>query len=168
MATPRYLTVAGFRERLESGGGPDPSADQSIPTHWTNEQLGAFIVDAESELESRVRSRYTVPLPVDPVPPVVMNLVTAIAAYHAMLAMRKNRDFEGELDPYLLRYRWATDLLDRIADGRADIPGAGDGFPAEVFDPMPGRLFGPEHFGIGRPGAEGAERRTTTHWPYSR
>lgn len=146
----RYVSVAAFRERLESGGGPNPSEDQSIPTHWDNDQLAVFLRDAESEVETRVRSRYAVPLPADPPEPVVVNLVVAIAAYHAMLAMRRNADFESDQDPYLLRYRWATDLLDRIARGEAQIPGASDGFTATVFDPMPGRMFTADHFGVGQ------------------
>ena len=160
----RYVSVSGFRERLENGGGPDPSQDQSIPTHWSNDQLATFLGDAESEVETRVRARYQVPLPADPPEPVLVNLVVAIAAYHAMLAMRRNSDFESEQDPYLLRYRWATDLLDRIARGEAEIPGAGGGFTAQAFDPRPGALFTADHFGVRDPA--GPDRITDIRRPY--
>lgn len=152
----RYVTAAGFRSRLEAGGGTSPSQDQAIPAHFTDDQLSVFLTDAESELETRVRSRYEVPLPNDPAAPIVVQLVTAVAAYHAVLAMRKHADIT-DMDPYYLRYQWALGLMTKIAKGEADIPGASDGFGAEVFDAYPDRLFSASDFGVG---GVGPDRRT--------
>lgn len=150
----RYVDAAGFRSLLEAGGGADPSEDQSIPASWDDAQLAVFLASAESELETRVRTRYAVPLPADPPAPIVEQLVVALASYHAMLAMRRGKDFESEQDPYLLRYQWAVRLLDAVAKGTADIPGASEGFDSEVFSAYEGRMFAPSDFGLPAGGAE--------------
>lgn len=161
MAGLRYVTVSEFRTRLEQGGGPDQSTDVEIPTSWADADLVPFLADAEAEVDTRLRPRYRVPLTHEPPDPLVVQIVVALAAYHAMLAMRKNTDFEGELDPYLLRRKWAEDLLTKLAQGTAalpDPPGAATG-GAQAYDAFgpPGRLFTPEHFGVGM----GASQRVT-------
>lgn len=152
MAELRYVSAAEFRTRLEQGGGAQ-SQDVEIPTSWADTDLVPFLADAEAEVDTRLRPRYRVPLTHTPPDPLVVQLVVALAAYHAMLAMRKNADFEGELDPYLLRRKWADDLLDKLAKGEAALPDAPGATPggAQVFDAYgpSGRLFTPDHFGVG-------------------
>lgn len=163
----RYTTPADFRGRLEEGGGAQPSTDPALPTHWDDAAITRFLEDAESEVEARLRRRYAMPLAV-PAPPMVVKIIVALAAYQAMLSLRKSKDFESELDPYFLRYQWADGMLTKLGKGEADLPPVDgeddDGFASEVYSAYRGRMFTPATFGLGDPGVS----RITGHYPYRR
>ena len=98
---------------------------------------------ASSEADSYLARRYAVPVAA-PVPPVLVAAVCDIARY------RLTGGPASESDPILARYLQAVKWLERIADGKADLPGQslpGEGSAAgvafstgrRVFDRRPGR-----------------------------
>ncbi|OLN30442.1 Mu-like prophage protein GP36 [Desulfovibrio sp. DV] len=102
----------------------------------------AALTRASSEADSYLARRYAVP--VSPVPPVLTAAVCDIARY------RLTGGPASETDPILERYRQAIKWLERVADGKADLPGlslpgqgstAGVAFSTgrRVFDRRPAR-----------------------------
>lgn len=85
-----------------------------------NEVLDKAIVDAQSEIDSRLTARYTVPF--SPVPSIVNAICQDIAAYLADLTFRQNRDHQSELSPVYLRYQRSMALLVALQTGETRIP----------------------------------------------
>lgn len=76
----------------------------------------AALVRAASEADSYLSRRY--PVPVGPtVPPALVAAVCDIARY------RLTGGPASETDPILERYRQAVKWLERVAEGKADLPG---------------------------------------------
>ncbi len=77
---------------------------------------GEALARASSEADSYLARRYAVPIAA-PVPPVLVAAVCDIARY------RLTGGPASETDPILERYRQAVKWLERVADGKADLPG---------------------------------------------
>lgn len=84
-------------------------------------QIELMIVAAQATIDQRLARRYAVPF-ADPVSASVNALAVAVAAYHSDLIHRQSVDQE-RADPVALRYRWAMQMIDRIANGEDDLPG---------------------------------------------
>ncbi|QAZ67035.1 gp436 family protein [Solidesulfovibrio carbinolicus] len=78
--------------------------------------VDAALLRASSEADSYLARRYPVPI-ASPVPPVLVAAVCDIARY------RLTGGPASETDPILERYRQAIKWLERVADGKADLPG---------------------------------------------
>ena len=78
--------------------------------------VAASLVRASSEADSYLARRYPVPVAA-PVPPVLVAAVCDIARY------RLTGGPASETDPILERYRQTIKWLERVADGKADLPG---------------------------------------------
>lgn len=96
-----------------------------------DESIDKAILDAESEINSRLALKYTVPF--SPVPTLVNSIAQDIAAYLCDLNFRENRDYASELSPIYLRYKRAQEMLGRLQTGEAIIPPEG-GDPEEPPD----------------------------------
>jgi phage gp36-like protein len=116
MATPPYTDIPRVRSAVTraadtagtAGGVAEATLEQAIRT-------------AQSTIDSRLGNLYVVPF--NPVPPLIRDIATALAAYDADLTFREVRDYSSELNPVLLRYKWASGLLTDIAKGTATLPG---------------------------------------------
>lgn len=155
-----YLSVPQLQAVLSHDGQHTGTAASLSPT-----VLAERIDAGQGEVDGRLAAAgYTVPFDDAGVPPLVRDLVGAVAAYLADLTYRRGKAPSGELDPVLQRYRWATGLLDKIGAGTALVPGvpapgggsATDERGVEVvaaIDTYDGRLFGTDILDIGpRPG----------------
>lgn len=125
MATPPYTNVVRVRSALTrsadtagtAGGIEESTLEQAIRT-------------AQNTIDSRLGNLFVVPF--NPVPEMIIDIATALAAYDADLTYREVRDYQSDLNPVLLRYKWATELLISIAKGDSTLPGY------EPPDPDPG------------------------------
>lgn len=85
------------------------------------------IRDAQTEVDGRLRGRYSVPFGSWPgCPELIHNVVVDTAAYLATLTYRRGKDLTPN-DPIVLRYNRARDLLKCIANGDVDLDTGGDG-----------------------------------------
>lgn len=95
------------------------------------------LLRAASEADSYLARRYPVPI-ASPVPPVLVAAVCDIARY------RLTGGPASETDPILARYRQVIKWLERVADGKADLPGQslpGEGSTAGVAFSTGRRVF---------------------------
>lgn len=113
---PSYASPDYLQEILARSWGV--TGDTAASLH--EEVLKNAIEEAEFEIDSRLRGRYTVPF--DPVPGLIKVIATAIAAYSADLTFREVRDYSSELNPVLLRYDRAKMMLKSLASGESDLP----------------------------------------------
>lgn len=114
-----YLTVEKLRVALNPNDTDPARTAASLPGTW----LERCITDAETEIDARLGTRYTVPF--DPVPDLVVRLVTDFAVYTATLYWRETVDLE-ERDPVQLRYQAAKTLLNDVVSGKAEVPGVSE------------------------------------------
>lgn len=116
-------------------------------------EMAAVITSAQTEVDSKLAARYTVPFPDGQVPRLVAEVVRDIAAYLADLRFRQGKDYESERDPVLLRHKRAQELLAEIVAGRVDLPvPPGSQTTSGVMrprNPYRGRLFTMGDFGLG-------------------
>jgi len=110
-ATPTQVRAVLARDSTVPGGTAAELGDAPIQ---------AAIDLAQADIDARLTARYTVPW-APPVPPIVVSLTVAIAAYHADLTHRQGQEVPAT-DPVVLRYKWAIDFLLLLASGVADIP----------------------------------------------
>lgn len=87
-------------------------------------ELQATIDRVQSRIDMFLTRRYSVPL-ADPVPEVVEDIATTIAAYDATLSYYKSTDISDQ-DPVIRRYRDARGMLGQLGTGLLvlDLPGA--------------------------------------------
>lgn len=142
-----YSTVEEVRSLLV-GVDNSPATDYDLTANQlTDAQIELDIADADSEIDTALAERYTVPFPT-PIPALINSLSINIAAYLADLRFRGGKEYASELSPYYLRYQRARTMLDAFAQGQGTIPGGelpeiGDG--SLVFNPYDGNLFRTKH-----------------------
>ena len=119
-----YSSLTDLEKRLEPetlAALADDDKDGAADTDVVN----AAIDDADSEIDSYLRVRYTLPL--SSTPDVIKSLSCAIAIYNLFLRRRETVSEEHQK-----RYEWAVSLLEKIAEGKIDIGGAPDVFEHDV------------------------------------
>ena len=110
-ATPDKVRNSLARIYIEQGG-TGGALDDPV--------LVDFCAEADAEVDGRLRARYTVPL--DPAPLLIQRIAVSIACYLADLTFREVRDYQSQLNPVLLRYQRAQDLLGKLVSGELDLP----------------------------------------------
>lgn len=142
---------------VRSAVARDIRSTSQTAAEMSNAQLTANIDNAQAEVDSKLRNRYTIPF--DPCPAMVKWIVVDIAAYLSTVNYRQEQDDLSPTDPVALRYARALALLKCVQDGDADLDdgdgggsaddGGGFGVPVQ---PSGGRLFHECNFGLGWPG----------------
>jgi phage gp36-like protein len=87
----------------------------------SDEQINDNIAEADREIDGKLSSVFATPF--NPVPELIANLSRDIAAYLSDLAFREVRDYQSSLNPVVLRYQRAQDMLKALMNGSMDIPG---------------------------------------------
>lgn len=139
----------------------DDTADSGTAASLDVDRLTQAIVDAETEVDGKLKVRYTTPFS-DPVPEMVAQITRDIAAYLADLTFRQGRDFSSDLDPVYLRYKRAQDNLKGLVDGTFTLEpvGATSALTGAVFNPYDGKLFEMSDFGL----VFGVPQRRISDW----
>lgn len=114
-----YVTVDEVRRAVTRSSSRQANTTGSLP----DDQITDAIDNAQSEVDARLRGRYSVPF--SPVPALVHSTTLDIAAYLATLNYRQEKELPDG-DPVVRRYQRACALLKDIAAGNADLD-AGDG-----------------------------------------
>lgn len=102
------------RDRVRHVLAPDGILDGTAAS-LGDPEIDEGIARVESRVDTYLRRFYTVPL-VEPVPAIVRDLTTDLAAYDLTLAYYKSTDISDQ-DPVVRRYRDARDLLNSLASG---------------------------------------------------
>src|SRR5688500_4571406 len=123
---PPYTDVARVRALLARHVDSRPGTAGSIE----ESELELAIRAARTTIDAKLGVAYSVPF--NPIPALIRDIATALAAWDADLTFREVRDYSSELNPVLLRYKWATDMLADLASGKAVLP------DYEPPDPDPG------------------------------
>lgn len=140
-----YSTAAEVRLLLV-GVDDSPATDYDLTADKLSDaQIEADIADADSEIDTALGDRYTVPFPT-PIPSLVNSLSINIAAYLADLRFRGGKEHGSELSPFYLRYQRARNILNSLVEGTATIPGEdiADEFGV-VINPYEGTMFNTKH-----------------------
>lgn len=116
MTAPLYAEAANVQELVSRTVASRPGTAGSLST----EQIEEAIRTAGTKIDSRLGSLFAVPF--SPVPALIVEIATALAAYDIDLTFREVRDYSSELNPVLLRYKEAAQLLDLLAAGKAILP----------------------------------------------
>lgn len=127
MAVP-YTTRDRVREVLARAGTPDPGTAASL----SDERVDDAILAASGRIDAHLSRLYSVPFAANAIPGLVADIATAFAAYDLDMTFREVRDYSSELNPVILRYRQAADLLRDLREGTATLP---DYTPPEGEDP---------------------------------
>jgi len=109
---------AAISRTLESRPGTAASVEETT--------LLTAINSAQTTIDARLGVLFSTPF--EPVPQLITDIATALAAWDADLTFREVRDYASELNPVLLRYKWADGMLTALSKGQATIPG---------YDPVP-------------------------------
>lgn len=139
--TPPYTDVARVRAQVSR----DPSATNGTAGSLDDGTILLEIDAARSLIDSRLGAVYAVPF--NPVPRVIQDIATALAAFNSDLTFREVRDYQSELNPVYLRYRNAMELLGQLQKGLATLP---DYVPPDP-DPGPGDAPGGDVVGVINP-----------------
>lgn len=112
----------------------------------SDEEINATIARVDGRIDMFLTRRYSVPL-VGPVPEVIEDIATTIAAYDLTLSYYKSTDITDQ-DPVIRRYRDARGMLGQLSTGLLvlDLPGADTTIddPVVINPPSPPeRLPGP-------------------------
>lgn len=126
MTAPLYAEVTDVQELVSRTAASRPGTAGSLST----EQIEEAIRTAGTKIDSRLGTLFVVPFA--PVPALIVEIATALAAYDIDLTFREIRDYASELHPVLLRYKEASELLNLLAAGKAILP------DYEPPDPDPG------------------------------
>lgn len=86
-------------------------------------QIDDQISEADQEIDGRLIGAYKIPFAA-PVPVIITSISRDIAAYLCDLIFREVRDYQGEQNPVVLRYKRAQTLLGQIVKGEIDLPAA--------------------------------------------
>ena len=129
-----YSTVPAVRQVL--AGFIDPATNGEDPDHTpallTDAQIEYEISNADGHIDAILRRRFVLPLP-EPVPTVIKNLSTDMAAALCDMVFRGSREYASEFSPARLRYERAAEILMHIANGDYPLYNSGEG-PATVGD----------------------------------
>lgn len=98
----------------------DPNQDEGTGSSLPVPTIEDAIDEADREIDGKLRSIYTVPF--NPVPALVSRISRDIAAYLSDLTFREVRDYQSDLNPILLRYKRAQDMLKLLVSGEMDLP----------------------------------------------
>jgi phage gp36-like protein len=137
-----YVSPAELRASLAR----DPQHPEGTAADLGDPHLQWAIDAAQGQVDSRLQVRYPTPFG-EPVPPLVKSITTAIAGYLADLGYRQSVDSNSQ-DPVAKRYQWAIDMLSRLVNGSASLPGVATSVGAFPVNPYEGELFGLEHFDL--------------------
>jgi len=140
----QYTTREEVREILRQ-----TDATTGTAADLEDDKLDLAITDASAEVDGYLSARYTVPF-TPTYPPLVVSITRAIAAYLADLNYRQNVDYDTPLDPVYLRYQRAKDTLEKLSDGRMQLPDVDDGEPPTAeglyINPYSGTMFTMDDF----------------------
>lgn len=120
----QYCILDDVRDVLTRDASLTAPEDQNNGSTLDEENIAAAIADAQSEIDARLATRYTVPFA--PVPDLIKRITIAIAAYLADLNFRETRDMESEFNPVYQRWQRAVTLLGQLSTGEAVIPPEGE------------------------------------------
>lgn len=137
-----YVTPAELRTSLAR----DPQHPEGTAADLGDDHLQWAIDAAQSQVDSRLQLRYSTPFG-EPVPPLVRAITTAIAGYLADLGYRQSVDSNSQ-DPVAKRYQWAIDMLSRLVNGSASLPGVSTSVGTFPVNPYEGELFGLGEFDL--------------------
>jgi len=149
-----YALPAGLRVALAR----DPQHPEGTAAELSDAALQQSIDAAQGQVDARLDGRYSVPF--EPVPPLITAITLAIAAYLADLGYRQSVD-SSTTDPVSKRYQWAVDLLSRLVNGSANIPGVHPSVGMYAVPRYEGQLFDLEAFGLG---VEGSDLYPPSRW----
>jgi phage gp36-like protein len=113
---PPYADRDKVREIISRSAPSRPGTAASL----SDAQVDEAILAAGRKIDARLATLYSVPF--DPVPQLVSDIATAFAVYDLDLTFREVRDYGSELNPVLLRFKNASDLLEMLAVGKATLP----------------------------------------------
>jgi phage gp36-like protein len=120
---------------------PDPARPAGTAAELPDETLQRRIATAANAVDAVLAARgHTTPLTT--APPLVKDVVVAVAAFLADLTYRKGKAHASRMDPVVARYDWAQGLLKAWADGTQAIPGEPD-LPAAAGDVAVGEPINP-------------------------
>lgn len=111
-----YSTFEQVREVVAR----DPSQDEGTGASLADTTIMGYIAEADQEIDARLSSIYSTPF--NPVPPLISQISRDIAAYLSDMTFREVRDYTSDLNPVLLRYKRAQDLLKLLVSGEMDLP----------------------------------------------
>lgn len=117
MAPVPYTTPEKVRTLVSRQTDSRPGTGASI----SESQLVEAISAAQQKIDSVLGPVYATPF--DPVPPLVTDIATALAALEADMTFREVRDYGSELNPVVLRAKRYEDLLQQLRKGEATLPG---------------------------------------------
>lgn len=109
----------------------------------SDEQIQYEIDGASADIDSRLRTRYSVPFEPQ-TPKLIVQICTDMAAYKADLNYRKSREYDNDNMPIALRHKDAERLLEGLRRGRntLDWPRSSvDNFGALVVNPGEGPIM---------------------------
>lgn len=172
-STPAQVRVVlmGFLDSQQ--GDPDVT-----PSNLSDAQIEYEISNADAQINSAIRRRYSTPLP-EPVPDLVRNLSIDIAAALADMNFRGSKEYASQLAPFRLRYERALLILDYISTGAYPLYNEGEG-PEQtgsggsiVINPYDGDVLltkevFPRGYNPGHEGSEFAETGPIPYYPYLR
>ena len=115
------LVLVGFIDPATNGDDPDLT-----PAMLTDAQIEYEIGNADGHIDSILRRRFVLPLP-DPVPLVIKNLSTDMAASLCDMTFRGSREYPNEFSPARLRYQRGQEILMHIANGDYPLYNPGEG-----------------------------------------
>lgn len=135
-----YAALSQVREIIELS---IPDSHNSL----SHALILAEIDRAGDKIDAHLRGRYTVPF--TSVPPLIKSIAGDIAAYRAVLAYYGTVDLT-ELDPMVLRYREADQLLRDLSGGKATLEvepdSPSDTTELAVINAYPGGIFSDRDF----------------------
>lgn len=111
------------RDKVRTVLAPDGVTDGTAAS-LDDPTLDEIIERVDSRIDLYLNRRYTVPV-AEPVPVILSDIATDIAAYDATLAYYQGTDIT-EQDPVIRRYRDARGMLGQLSTGllELEIPGA--------------------------------------------
>lgn len=122
-----YSTVQSVRLVLRGMSDPGKADDPDYTAAQLDDaQIEYEINNADGQIDSILRRRFSLPLP-SPVPTVLKNLSTDIAAALCDMTFRGSREYASEFAPARLRYERAIMILDHIANGDYPLYNVGEG-----------------------------------------
>ena len=127
-----YSTIADLKKLMPEAQLLELS-DDGVDSPTPEEVMAEAIEQADREIDGYLNA--VLPVPLDPVPPLVANISAKIAIWN-LYRRRTHLDPGSWGDEYPRQLR----LLEKIAEGKISIGATGDEEPGELAEPMdPGR-----------------------------
>lgn len=122
-----YSIVQDVRLVLRGFADPHLAEDPDYtPAMLDDAQIEWAISDADSQIDSILRSIYMVPLP-DPLPDIIVTLSTNMAAVLSDIMWRGSREYANELAPPRIMWDRCTRILTNIGRGSVQLYNVGEG-----------------------------------------